>query len=299
MLYNNLSGYLKKKYGSRLSKICIDGGFGCPNRDGVCGVGGCIYCGERGAGEHIDALASIEEQVSAGLEKRKDGGAIAYFQSFTNTYAPVHVLKKRYDSALISDRIRVLAIGTRPDCMSEDIAELIASYLDRVDVWVELGLQTSSDVTAETINRGYKLDTYRSACEILKRHGIPFVTHMIIGLPGEGRREVLSTVREINASGSWGVKIHSIYVMEGTRLADMYRAGEYTPPTLDEYAELCAEALAHLSPDMIVHRITGDCPDGLLTAPDWNKDKNRTIDAVRGYMDRHDLCQGTLYDTDL
>lgn len=296
MLYNNLASYLKSKYGSRVSKICIDGGFGCPNRDGTCGTGGCIYCGERGAGEHIDPTVSICEQVKNQLARGSDDSRyIAYFQNFTNTYAPLDVLKERYDSALTDERIIALAIGTRPDCISDEIAELIASYKDRVDVWVELGLQTASDVTANIINRGYKTEVYKRAAECLTSHGIPFVTHMIIGLPGEGEGEIDSTVDVINESGSWGVKIHSIYVMEGTALAEMYQRGEYEPPALKEYVRLSARSLSRLKPDMVVHRITGDCPDGLLVAPEWNRDKNKVINLIRKRLESDGLCQGSLY----
>ena len=296
MLYNNLAAYLKDKYGTRVLKICIDGGFGCPNRDGTCGTGGCIYCGERGAGEHIDLTLSISEQVTTQLERGNEASRyIAYFQNFTNTYAPINVLKERYDSAIIDDRIIALAIGTRPDCINDDIAKLIASYLDRVDVWVELGLQTASDATANVINRGYETEVYKRAAEILTSHGIPFVTHMIIGLPGEGERETDATVDLINECGSWGIKIHSIYVMEGTALADMYRRGEYTPPSLDEYVTLAARSIARLRPDMTVHRITGDCPDGLLVAPEWNKDKSKVIDLIRKRLESKNLHQGSLY----
>ena len=295
MLYNNLSSYLKNKYSGKISKICIDGGFGCPNRDGTCGVGGCIYCGERGAGEHIDPSVSIRTQVERALEKdAKSDGFIAYFQNFTNTYAPVDVLRERYDSALISDRIVALAIGTRPDCIDDEIAELIASYRDRVDVWVELGLQTASDKTAQVINRGYKTEVYRRAAAVLKSHGIPFVAHMIIGLPGEAAEDVAKTVELIN-DDAWGVKIHSIYVMEGTALAEMYRNGKYVPPTFDEYTELAKTAIASLRDDMIVHRITGDCPDGLLVAPEWNSNKNKIIDEIRRKLEREGLHQGSLF----
>lgn len=295
VLYNNLSSYLKNKYGGKISKICIDGGFGCPNRDGTCGVGGCIYCGERGAGEHIDPSVSIRLQVERAIEKdSRSNGFIAYFQNFTNTYAPVDVLKERYDSALINDRIVALAIGTRPDCIDDEVAKLIASYRDRVDVWVELGLQTASDKTAEVINRGYKTEVYRRAASVLKSHGIPFVAHMIIGLPGESKDDVMATVALINEA-AWGVKIHSIYVMEGTALAKMYRDGKYIPPTLEEYAELAKGAIAALRADMIVHRITGDCPDGLLVAPDWNRDKNKIIEKIREKLEREGLRQGSLF----
>lgn len=278
-----------------MSKICIDGGFGCPNRDGTCGVGGCIYCGERGAGEHIDPTLDIRRQVEEALDRdKRSDRLIAYFQNFTNTYAPVDVLKERYDSALISDRIAALAIGTRPDCITDEIAELIASYKDRVDVWVELGLQSASDEVAAIINRGYKTEVYKRAVSILKAYGIPFVAHMIIGLPGDNAENIDATVDLINED-AWGVKIHSIYVMEGTALAGMYRSGSYTPPTMEEYVSLAARSISRLRPDMIVHRITGDCPDGLLVAPDWNKDKNRIIAAIRERLEREGHRQGSLY----
>ena len=298
MLYNNLAPYLKSKYGTRVSKICIDGGFGCPNRDGTCGNGGCIYCGERGAGEHIEPGASIRKQVEDALSRdQKSGAFIAYFQNFTNTYAHVDVLRERYDAALISDRITALAIGTRPDCINDEIAALIASYKERVDVWVELGLQTASDTTARIINRGYPTEVYRRAASVLKSHGIPFVAHMIIGLPGEGERDIDATVDLINED-AWGVKIHSIYVMDGTVLADMYRAGEYTPPSLNEYVTLAARSIARLRPDMVVHRITGDCPDGLLVAPEWNRDKNKVIELIRKTLEDNSMKQGTLFRCD-
>ena len=295
MLYNNLSSYLKAKYGTRLSKICIDGGFSCPNRDGTCGHGGCIFCGERGAGEHIDPAKSISAQVEDALGSNKRAeGFIAYFQNFTNTYAPVPVLKERYDAALISDKIKILAIGTRPDCINGEIADLIASYKERVDVWVELGLQSASDETARKINRGYPTEIYRRAAEILTSRQIPFVTHMIIGLPDEGEREIDATVDLINEK-SWGVKIHSLYVMEGTALAELYRSGDYVPPTLDEYVSLAARSLTRLRPDMIVHRVTGDCPDGLLVAPDWNTDKNKVIELIRERLETNGQRQGTIF----
>ena len=295
MLYNNLSTYLKSRYGGKISKICIDGGFGCPNRDGKCGTGGCIYCGERGAGEHIDPTVDIRAQVQAHLSSGRSDGYIAYFQNFTNTYADVDTLKERYDAALISDKIKVLAIGTRPDCIDEEIADLLADYADRVDVWVELGLQSESDRVATAINRGYKTEVFSKAAQILKSRNIPFVVHMIIGLPEETEKDVDLTVDLINSSGAWGVKIHSIYVMEGTRLADMYRAGLYTPPSLEYYVSMCARSIARLSENIIVHRITGDCPEGLLVAPEWNRDKNILINLIRKKLEMDNMHQGTLY----
>ncbi len=295
-LYNNLSGYFREKYGQRMKKICIDGGFSCPNRDGSCGRGGCIYCGERGAGEHIDPKSSIGEQVRAAL----DGGAesdlfVAYFQNFTNTYAPVDTLRERYDAALIDDRIKVLAIGTRPDCIDEDVCALIAEYKKTHDVWVELGLQTANDKTAEIINRGYYLDTFEYALKLLNKYGIPAVVHLIVGLPGESLSDIKKTAEYISRQNIWGIKIHSIYVMKNTRLAEMYEKGEYQPPSLSEFADGAVYILTHISPDTVVHRLTGDCPKDELLAPLWNSDKHKVIAEITGALEREGLKQGKYY----
>ena len=296
MLYNNLSGYFREKYGKRLGKICIDGGFSCPNRDGKCGRGGCIYCGERGAGEHIDPSASIKEQVLTALQVAEDDELfVAYFQNFTNTYAPVEILKERYDSALIDDRIKGLAIGTRPDCIDEEVARLIASYKDRVDVWVELGLQTASDKTADIINRGYHRNVFENAMEILKKYGIPVVVHLIVGLPGENIEDIKNTVAYINGFELFGIKIHSIYVMKGTKLEEMYKKGEYTPPSKAEYIDSAVYILTHISPRVVIHRLTGDCPRDMLVAPDWNSQKNDIINTIVYKMQLEGLSQGCKY----
>ena len=295
VLYNNLSEYFRKKYGTRLKKICIDGGFSCPNRDGKCGTGGCIYCGERGAGEHIDKALSIREQVSSQLERAGENDKfIAYFQNFSNTYADAETLKERYDSALFDERIKILAIGTRPDCLDEEKVRLIAEYKKRLDVWVELGLQTSSDKTAEIINRGYRREIFEGAVSLLKKYGIPVVVHMIIGLPGESGSDAVNTAKYISSLGVWGIKIHSIYVMKGTRLAEMYRENLYTPPTAEEYVSAAAECIAHVRGDMVIHRLTGDCPRDMLVAPEWNKDKNAVISAIVKKMEERGLRQGSL-----
>ena len=296
MVYRNFSGYLREKYRKTVKKICIDGGFTCPNRDGTCGYGGCIFCGERGAGEHIDAsCASISDQVEKALANTKADAFIAYFQNFTNPYAPVDVLRKKYDAALVDDRIVALAVGTRPDCITEDVAKLLSSYAEKYDVWVELGLQTSDDDTAKIINRGYPSATFAKAAEILRKYGIKTVVHLIIGLPGEDLGHVAKTVRFINRFDLWGVKIHCIYVMKGTKLEKMYLDGKYVPPTLDEYVEAAAYVLCHISPDMIVHRVTGDCPRDLLVAPDWNRDKNNIINRINRRMAESGWSQGCLF----
>ena len=295
MLYNNLSGFLRKKYGKRLGKICIDGGFTCPNRDGKAGFGGCIFCSERGSGEHTLG-GEIREQVKKGLTSGRFESYIAYFQNFTNTYAEVSVLRERYDAALIDERIRVLAIGTRPDCIDEQIAALLSSYLNRVDVWVELGLQTASDRTGRIINRGYDTECFEKAVRLLDSYGIPVVAHMIIGLPKEGEKEVFETVRLFNSLPLFGVKIHSLYVARGTSLGETYERGEFEPISLDTYVSLAAESIARLSPSLVIHRVTGDCPKELLLAPEWNKNKNEIIALIRERLVENGWRQGSLFD---
>ena len=296
MLYNNLSGYLKEKYGKRVRKICIDGGFTCPNRDGKIGTGGCIYCSERGSGEHIKAGTSIRAQVMAALSlATEDDRFIAYFQNYTNTYAEPRVLRERYDAALIDERIKVLAIGTRPDCINEEVASLIASYRERVDVWVELGLQTASDATAKIINRGYDSSVYLEAVRVLKKYGISVVTHIMIGLPSEGESELRETVKILNDADPWGIKIHSVYVAEGTTLAKMYRDGSYTPIDMETYIERAAYVLTHINPGAVIHRLTGDCPRELLVAPSWNTEKNAVISGIVKKMESMGAAQGKYY----
>ena len=295
MLYYNLSSYLRKSYGKRLKKICIDAGFTCPNRDGRCGYGGCIFCGERGAGEHIDPSLSIKMQVESALGSAEaDDRFIAYFQNFTNTYEKVEVLRERYDSALIDKRIKILSIGTRPDCIDEDVADLIAEYTDRYEVWVELGLQTANDETAKRINRGYLKETFENAMRILKSRNIKTVVHLILGLPGEGMTDAIETAGYVSGFEPFGVKIHSLYIMKGTALAKLYEEKSYTPPSLDEYADMASEVLARIPKATVIHRITGDCPRDMLVAPDWNKNKNEIIDAVNSAMKQKGYVQGGL-----
>lgn len=296
MFYKNFSGYLKSKYNKKIKKICIDGGFTCPNRDGTCGTGGCIFCGERGAGEHISSEMSISDQVKNYFASNPNAdGFIAYFQNFTNTYAPVSVLKQRYDSALTDERIVALSVGTRPDCITEEVAELLSSYKNDYDVWVELGLQTSNDKTANIINRCYSSSVFDQAVKILEKYNIPVVVHIIIGLPGETKEDVSNTVNFINKFNLWGIKIHSIYVMKNTVLEKMYYENNYEPPTLDNYVDQATYVLCNISPNMIVHRLTGDCPAGLLVAPEWNRDKNKVIRLINMKMEENGWVQGCHY----
>ena len=294
--YYTMNQLMHEHYGKKIRKICIDGGFTCPNRDGTCGTGGCTFCGARGAGEQLDPTKTIREQAEAVLSKAaQDSAWIVYFQNFTNTYAPVDVLRERYDAALSDDRIKVLDIGTRPDCITEEIAALLAEYAKRYEVWVELGLQTASDATADRINRGYHLPCFLEAVRLLKKHGLPVIVHVILGLPGETLDDILQTIRVVNAVKADGIKIHSLFIMKNTVLAEQYRNGEFIPITMQTYIDWAIEALTHLSPDIVVHRMTGNCLREQLLAPDWIIQRDLILTTIDRRMAANGLTQGCRY----
>lgn len=296
--YKKLNKWLKEKFGERTLKICIDGGFTCPNRDGTVGTGGCIFCSEKGSGDHINYVQNISKQVENYFKSYKSQRAnkfIAYFQNFTNTYDSVENLKKKYDSALIDDRIVGLAIATRPDCIDEDIVKLLKSYTDKYYVWVELGLQTSNDETGKIINRGYSSKQFTRAIEILNKYGIDVVTHIMIGLPNETHEDIKNTVDFINKHNLMGLKIHSTYVVKNTVLNSMYENGNYIPMTFDDYMQELVFVLTHISPDLVIHRISGDAPKDLLVAPQWNVHKKWFLNGLDRIFKEQDLWQGKYY----
>ena len=295
--YKHLNKYLKDKFGERTLKICIDGGFSCPNRDGSAGFGGCVFCSERGSGDHIKC-ASISEQVKNYFTSYKAERAnkfIAYFQNFTNTYAPIDILKAKYDAALIDDRIVALAIATRPDCINEDVCKLLKSYSDKYYVWVELGLQTSNDSTGKLINRGYSSLDFSKAVILLNKYNIDVVTHIMVGLPGENFEDIKNTVDFINLHNIQGLKIHSTYVVENTVLADMLHNGSYEPISLEYYLDCAAYILTHINPNIIIHRVSGDAPKDLLIAPDWNLHKKWIVNGLDKLLREQNLWQGMYY----
>lgn len=293
--YYTLNQRMQAVYGHKIRKICVDGGFTCPNRDGTCGVGGCTFCGERGAGEQLDPTVSIKEQVRRVLTAKPGNEWILYFQNFTNTYAPVEVLRARYDAALTDGSIRVLDIGTRPDCIDEAVCALLADYAKEREVWVELGLQTANDRTAERIHRGYPLAKFLEAIALLHRYHLPVIVHIIIGLPGETAADVLHTVEVLNSCGIDGIKIHSLFVMKGTQLAADYLAGRFTPITAEEYIDTAIRTLTRLDPETVVHRMTGNCLRELLLAPDWIMERDRILVAIDRRMQAEGLTQGCFY----
>ena len=295
--YKHFNNYLKNKFGERTLKICIDGGFTCPNRDGSKGVGGCIFCSSRGSGDHMknyDISKQVQDYFQSYRSKRANR-FIAYFQNFTNTYDCIDNLKMKYDSALIDDRIVALAVATRPDCICEDIVKLLKSYSKKYYVWVELGLQTSNDYTGDLINRCYSSEQFSSAVKLLNEYGIDVVTHIMIGLPNETRNDLKNTVSFINQHNIQGLKIHSCYVIKGTKLADMYTNKEYVPITLDEYLEEASYVLTHISPNIIIHRISGDAPKDLLLAPEWNLHKKWIMNGLDKKLKQENLFQGMYY----
>ena len=295
--YKHLNKYLKDKFGERTLKICLDGGFTCPNRDGRVGYGGCAFCSERGSGEHIiaDNISNQVKNYFTSYKAERANKFIAYFQNFTNTYDSIENLKMKYDAALIDDRIVALAIATRPDCISEDVCKLLKSYSEKYYVWVELGLQTSNENTGKIINRCYTDEQFSAAVSLLNKYNVDVVTHIMVGLPGENFDDIKNTVNFINNHSIQGLKIHSTYVVKNTRLADMYFNGKYTPISLEYYLDCACYILTHISPDIIIHRVSGDAPKDLLIVPDWNLHKKWIINGLDKLLRDKDLYQGMDY----
>ena len=295
--YKHLNKFLKEKFGERTLKICIDGGFSCPNRDGKISKGGCIFCSDKGSGEHICTAQNISEQVIkyfASPRSKRANKFIVYFQNFTNTYDTIESLKNKYDAALIDEKIVAIAIATRPDCIDESVARLLKSYSDKYYVWVELGLQTSNDDTARLINRGYKSNKFTEALNLLNKYGIDVVVHIMVGLPGENKNDLENTVEFLNNHNYQGLKIHSTYVVENTVLANWYKEGRYRSMTFEEYMESLTYIITHISPNIVIHRISGDAPKDMLIAPEWNIHKKWVLNGLDKILKEQDLWQGCM-----
>lgn len=293
--YNKLSSFLKKKFGEKVLKICIDGGFTCPNRDGKVSYGGCIFCSEKGSGEHLNSNENISKQVTDFFDSYKAERAnkfIVYFQNFSNTYDTIDNLKKKYDAALINDKIVGLAIATRPDCINKEVVELLKTYSKTYYIWVELGLQTSNEVIGKFINRGYDNKTFLKAVSLLRMYGIDVVVHIMVGLPNETFEDLKNTIKFINGIDIQGIKIHSTYVIKDTYLANLYEDGKYVPLTYDQYMDYLCYIITHLNPDIVIHRISGDAPKDLLIAPDWDIHKKWVMNGLFKRMQNEDLWQG-------
>lgn len=287
MEYYSLNQYLKDTFGQKVYKIAIDGGFTCPNRDGTLDTRGCIFCSGHGSGDFAeDAALSITEQIERGklrLSKKMPEGTgkyIAYFQAYTNTYAPVLRLKDLFTEAMNHPDIVGLSIATRPDCLPDEVVDLLRSYNAQKPVWVELGLQTIHKKSAEYIRRGYDLPVYDNAVKRLKDAGLTVITHVILGLPGETRQDMLDTVAYVGNSDVDGIKLQLLHVLNGTDLAEEYRAGKFEVLSLEDYTDLICECLAILPETMVIHRMTGDGNKRDLIAPEWSKNKKRVLNTL-------------------
>lgn len=280
--------YLKEKYGKKLYKVSINAGFTCPNRDGTLGERGCIFCSAGGSGEFAGQPSrSITQQIEEGRQRvaaklpKGEYGLIAYFQAFTNTYAPIPVLRERYLEAIRHPEVEILSVATRPDCLGDDVLELLSECNRIKPVWVELGLQTIHEHTAQYIRRGYPLAVYDDAMRRLKERGIETIVHVILGLPGETKEDMLESVQYVGKSGASGIKLQLLHVLRNTDLAREYEAGRFECLTMEEYGQLLKEALDLLPPNIVIHRMTGDGDKKILIAPEWSKDKKRVLNYLK------------------
>lgn len=285
MEYYSLNRYLQDNFGQKIYKIALDGGFTCPNRDGTLGTKGCIFCSEKGSGDFAQSRRdSITRQIELGKEKLsgkiQNGKYIAYFQAFTNTYAPMERLRKLYEEAISHKEIAALSIATRPDCLPEEVLNLLQELNMVKPVWVELGLQTIHEKTAKYIRRGYALPVYDDAVKRLKAAGLSVITHVILGLPGECVEEMKETVSYVGKSGADGIKLQLLHVIKGTDLEKEFSEGKFRTLEMDEYVKLVADCIALLPENMVIHRMTGDGDKSSLIAPLWSTDKKRVLNAL-------------------
>lgn len=285
MEYLSFNKYLKDKFGQKVYKISLDGGFTCPNRDGKAGTRGCIFCSKGGSGDFAESREmSITEQIESGkkkVEKKiKSGKYIAYFQAFTNTYAPVETLRQKYEEAINHPDIVALSIATRPDCLGDDVLRLLDEMNKIKPVFVELGLQTIHQKSAKYIRRGYDLSVYNKAVRDLKKIGVNVVVHVILGLPNESENDMLETVKYVCESGANGIKLQLLHVIDGTDLAKDYEKGLFKTLEFDEYINLIVKCVKIIPKDIVIHRLTGDGAKKDLIAPLWSADKKRVLNAI-------------------
>ena len=295
-----LNDFLKEKFNEKIYKVSLDGGFTCPNRDGKVSRGGCIFCSENGSGDFTATKlksihAQIEEQIDLVSKKYKGDKYIAYFQNFTNTYAEVSYLRKIYEEALSHEKIVGLAIATRPDCLEDDVLELLAELNKKTFLWVELGLQTLNDDVAKYFNRAYETEIYKEASKKLNRLNIKFVTHIIIGLPKEENNDYLKTAIFAQNCGTWGIKLHLMYVVKNTPLEKLYLNGGLKVNTKEEYVEKVVNVLENISSEIVIHRLTGDGDRETLVAPLWSIKKIDVLNSIHKELKRRNTYQGKLY----
>jgi len=299
--YYPFSAYLRENFSVKIHKVSIHAGFTCPNRDGLVGVGGCTYCANESFSPNVrEAIATIKEQVEKGIEylKRRYGAEkfIAYFQAFTNTYADVDTLKARYDEALLNKDVIGLSIGTRPDCITDEILDLIYNYTKKYHVWIEYGLQSIHDRTLRLVNRGHDYKSFEDAVIRTKnRGGIKICVHVILGLPGEDRNDMMETARTVSSMGIDGIKLHHLYVAKNTAMADDYIKGNIKTLKMEEYVSLACDFLERISPDIVVQRLVGDTHGDFLIAPVWNATKGEVFAAITNELKHRNSYQGSKY----
>lgn len=297
--YNSLDNYFKLTFGKKIYKVSLDGGFTCPNRDGKLSKKGCIFCSERGSGDFAGKRGDkiynqIEEQLKLIEKKFPEGEVIAYFQNFTNTYADVNYLREIYTRALSHPRVVGLAIATRPDCLGEDVLDLLDELNKKYFIWIELGLQTINEEVARRINRQYPLQTYIDATKKLNERKIKFVTHIIVGLPYEDEEDPLKTAVFAEECGTWGVKIHLLHVIKNTILEELYNRNELKLQKKDEYVKKIVKILANLSYNIVIHRVTGDGDKNSLIGPLWSLNKRDVLNSIDKLMKEENVTQGSM-----
>lgn len=298
--YHSLDYHLKEIYGEKLYKISLNGGCSCPNRDGTLGSRGCIFCSEGGSGDFAaSASLSISNQLSYGKElvkKKYTGhGYIAYFQAYTNTYAPLDHLRSIFTEAIFDPEVRILSIATRPDCLDADVISLLSELNQIKPVWIELGLQTIHPKSAAFIRRGYDLPIFEHTVGELVAHRIQVIAHVILFLPGETTEDMLSTIRYLNSCPINGIKLQLLHILEHTDLADYYQDESFSVPSMEEYFDVLGKCVSSLRPDIVIHRLTGDGPKNLLIAPLWTGNKRMVLNSMQRYFKENDIWQGKLY----
>lgn len=298
--FYKLNSFLKENFKEKIYKVSLDGGFTCPNRDGKISNKGCLFCSDKGSGEFAGdrcktITAQIDEQIDFMKDKIGSSKVIAYFQNFTNTYASVEYLRKIYYEALSHEKVIGIAIATRPDCLSDEVVNLLDEINQKYFLWVELGLQTANDNIGKIINRGYDTKVYINSCKILNEKNIKFVTHMIVGLPTEEKKDLYDTVDLINSVKSWGIKIHLLYILKNSKLLDYYQQNPFKVYEKDEYENIVIELLERLSPSVVVHRLTGDAKKDELFEPLWSLNKRGILNSIEKKMKASKSYQGKFF----
>lgn len=301
--YHSFDYMLKERFHGKVYKVALNGGMTCPNRDGTLGSRGCIFCSAGGSGDFAgnrqDSITEqIEKQIESIRKKRNADLFIAYFQAYTNTYAPVEYLRKIYTEAISHPNVVAVSIGTRPDCLGEEVLALLEELNRIKPVWVELGLQSIHEKTARYIRRGYSLSCFNAAVKNLRERNLEVIVHTILGLPHETKEDILATMDYLNHMDIQGIKLQLLHVLKDTDLADDYLAGKFQVYSMEEYLDLLIDCLEHLSPDLVIHRLTGDGPKELLLAPLWSSAKRTVLNTLHQECKARNSYQGKQYKED-